>query len=604
MTPPSSSIRLHSKWQVFKGVAHGLRQATLVGRLDIIIAANYDFGAIDEAMGPLFDERLSPPPQLSGAAESLLYRLLNWHAVAQRQQRIAVFGSHHIVAAQHLAAGSQFTVAIPYQSPKATLKALQWVAASLNQLLTKPLGTSGEAAELCKSFELLQESLRNDGMRGVNTFHLLHAAYLLDIPCKAVLNDIFCFGYGANSRWLNSTQTDQTSALGVQIAASKSKTAYVLRQCGAPAPVHSRASTEQEALQIAHDLGYPVVIKPDDQEQGRGVAAGLHDDASVIAAYREACTHSKNILVEKHYHGEDYRLTVLRDQVVKILHRRPGGLTGDGVHTVAELLNLEQQKPRFRKRFRQTGRHLMEFDPQALGLMSQNGFTPDSVPAVGQFVVMRRKSNISAGGMQTLIPLERAHPDNIDLAIRSTRAVQLDLCGVDLLIPDISRSWLATGGVIIEMNSRPQIGIDLAPEVYPLLLRELMKGDGRIPVNLLVCATSSDYPGTDEALALVQADACNGLAMTGSVFVDGKKVCDAENSFRAAQILLLDKSVTGALCVMTADEILRSGLPADRFGRVTVAGRRSLSDKNRIILEKSLSLLSASRIGNMAGDLD
>ena len=51
-------------------------------------------------------------------------------------------------------------------------------------------------------------------------------------------------------------------------------------------------SLTTSALELAQNLGYPVVIKPDDQEQGRGVSAGLRDDAALVTAYQAAREHS------------------------------------------------------------------------------------------------------------------------------------------------------------------------------------------------------------------------------------------------------------------------------------------------------------------------
>ena len=550
------------------------------------------FAALDEVMQPLLDEPLEPPPELAGAANGLAYRLLHWQAAVQRQQKVPVFGSHRIVAAQGSGHQSRFLVAIPYHAPQATAAALDWTVRSINELLD-PAGAMADVAGLHEGFDQLLKGLRKYSLGGLNNFHLLRAAHDLDVPVRAVTGDTYCYGYGANARWLNSTVTDLTPAMGVQIAASKSRTAQVLRLSGVPVPLHRAVHSEQHALQVAQELGYPVVIKPDDQEQGRGVAAGLRDDTALVAAYQVAMRHSRKILVEKHHPGEDYRLTVLKDRVIKILHRRAGGVMGDGVHTIAELVAIEQESPRFKKAFRQTGKQLLELDAEALGLLAEHHLRADIVAAARDFVVLRRKNNISAGGIQTLIPLEQAHPDNLGLAVRSSRAVQLDLCGVDLLLPDISRSWLETGAVIIEMNSKPQIGYTTSPELYPQLLRELLNGDGRVPVHLLVCATDSDCPGDQQLQSLMQASRCNGLATPRGAWVDGRKVSEAAHAFQAARILLLDKSVTGALCVVTAQEILAHGLPADRFDRIMVAGRQGASDQVALALDRSLAMLKS-----------
>jgi cyanophycin synthetase len=588
--PNPSCIRLHPEWRALQGVAYGLREPTAQGSIDVALPQDYSFAALDEVMRPLFDEEIALPEESSGTAEAMVYRLLYWHAVAQRQQKIPVFGNPRILAARHVAGIGQFMVAVPYHTPQATHQALGWMAKTLNDLLNarKP---GAHVARVMSDFDELVRSLRVHALGGINNFHLLRAAHDLEIPARALFGDTYCFGYGAHSRWLNSTQTDETSSLGVSIAASKRKTAHVLSLSGVPVPRHSLAHDERHALELARNLGYPVVIKPDDQEQGRGVSAGLRDDSALVIAYRAALEHSRTILVEKHHHGEDYRLTVLKDRVVKILRRSAGGVTGDGVHSIAELLASTQETSRFRSYFRQHGKPLLDLDDEALGLLTEHGLLPEHVPNAGHFVALRRKNNISAGGVQTLIPLAEVHPDNIALAVRSARAALLDLCGVDLLTPDISKSWLETGAVIIELNSKPQVGTALAPEVYGQMLQELLNGDGRVPVHLLVCVTGPDCPEAQQLQAFMQDRDCNGLATAQGVWVDGAKIGGAENSFQAARIALLDKAITGALCAMTAQDIIRHGLPVDRFDSVTVAGQDAAPDADKLALTNCMAML-------------
>lgn len=85
---------------------------------------------------------------------------------------------------------------------------------------------------------------------------------------------------------------------------------------------------------------------------------------------------------------------------------------------------------------------------------------------------------LMAGSLPVSRALHEAHPDKLALAIRAAREVGLDFAGVDLLMPDIGRSWLETGATICEINAQPQCN----PGVYADILRRLVETDGRIPV--------------------------------------------------------------------------------------------------------------------------
>ena len=592
--PQSFSIRLRAQWASLRGCAYGLRQPALVGDVHVAIPDDYDFAALDNVIEPLLEDPLEVPPGLVTASERMVYRLLHWQGAVQRLQKVPVFGAGYMAAAPEPATehGERFLVAVPCHAAQATIEALNWIRDALITHAADPAAAAGDRSPITERLRQLMEKLQGYAPGGTNNFHLLNAAHILDVPAQQMFPGTYRYGVGANARVLQSTMTDETPSLGVYIAHSKSKTAHLLRHHGVPVPRHGSAASEEQALEIAGKLGYPVVVKPDDQEQGRGVEAGLRSDAAVSAAYLAATKYSRNILIEKHHDGEDYRLTVFRGQVIKILHRRAGGVIGDGVHRIEDLLRIEQQTPRFQRRLRQTGKVLMELDDEAAGILAERGLTAQSVPASGEFIALRRKSNISQGGVQTLILAEDAHPDNLELAIRATRAVHLDLCGVDLIMPDITQSWLKTGAAIIEMNSQPQIGIEKAPEAYQVILRGLLRGNGRIPIQLILCVTDADRLDEAQAVRLVQTSNCSAVSTMSGVWINGRQVAGASaNGFDAAQIALADSSVTAAICAMTVAEVLQYGLPADRFDQVLLKGHETASGEGTALLKKALALI-------------
>lgn len=622
MSVQPAEVTFQSKWTALNGAGYGVKQGVMLGSMRVTLHEAFPLDSLEALMARFVDESAPARVGREEPESYLVDRLLYWHAAIQRQQRIPVFGPHH----QHIVprsqpgispgngsqssknqrdGGQELFLAIPCFDKQATSLAMNWVFRLAGALSRKPVLSPDVLAAHQQSFERLMSGLSKFTLTGVNNFHFLNAAHGLDIPWHSIFPGTFSYGMGCRSHVMRSSATDQTSYIGVQFANRKTHTAYILRQQGIPVPRHAPVHSEEEALQLAEQYGYPVVIKPEDQEQGLGVSANLKNSDSVRAAYQSALKHSSRILLEQHYPGEDYRLTVFRGKVVKILLRRPGGVMGDGHHSVDELLDIELQTPRFLKYYRRNGRQLMTMDEEASGLLVEQGLSGTSIPAEGQFVVLRRKSNISAGGIQTLVKPEDAHPDNLTLAIRATRAMYLDLGGVDLLIPDIARSWLETGAVILEMNATPQIGIDLEPTVYADILETLLEGNGRIPVHLVICAGDSDCPDEAEARQWMLAQGCNGFSTRRGVWVEQQQLtAPLGHSFDAARILLTDYATTGALCIMTAADIVKYGLPTDRFASVRVLGSESAVGEDRRLLARALQMVDKHSLRPVAAIAD
>jgi cyanophycin synthetase len=561
----------------------------MLGSVQVNLPSNYDFQALDQALGEFIFEAVPRSPPGAGVAQALARRAMHWTAALQRQCRIPVSECIYIgPAAKTPDKAIAYSVAIPCVAPQATTAVLKWVTTAVRAFLATGTVSPHDPEQAQQAFNKLQHALQRFAEPGQNRFYILQAAQDLDIPVRHVVPGVHCFGTGCCSRWLNSSITDQTSSIGVQIARDKVKTATVLRQAGLPAPIHVRVANAEQAVHVARKLGYPVVIKPADQEQGRGVAADLRDDANVTAAYRDARKWSKDILVEKHFDGIGHRLTIFHDRVIKVTKKTAGGVLGDGVRTVEELVEEARRNLPPRRTASTPDRLPLELDTEAVGMLEQQGLSRHGIPASDQYVGLRRRNNSTAGGTTTLLPLDTVHPDNLVLAVSAARALRLDLAGVDLLISDISKSWLETGALICEVNSQPQGG---QKEMFKIL-GELMQGGYRVPVHLIVCPPELTPPPGPVIDGLMHDLQCNGLAMTSGVRVNQQRLTgEFKDGFTAARVLLNNQDTESALCWMTPQEIIQFGLPADCMDSVRLWGSTCWPAKEQAALEPMLKML-------------
>jgi cyanophycin synthetase len=70
----------------------------------------------------------------------------------------------------------------------------------------------------------------------------------------------------------------------------------------------------------------------------------------------------------------------------------------------------------------------------------------------------------STGGTSTDVTGE-VHPDNILMAERIARTIGLDICGIDVMAPDIRTPITENGGAVLEVNAAP--GLRHAPGPGP-----------------------------------------------------------------------------------------------------------------------------------------
>jgi cyanophycin synthetase len=271
----------------------------------------------------------------------LTARLLYWAGEMQRHVGLGVFE-----AGKTLPVGereqNRFQVLVPVmpRTHANAAQAVQWLLRLFNHAWE---GRS--TARLREDLPGIWRTLGKSVPGSQNAMPFMRSAHRLGIPLSHVAGGVYQFGYGARSRWLNSTFTDRTPQISAVLARNKNLAAKTLARAGLPVPAHVAVGDWKGALAAAGKLGYPVVVKPGDRDRGEGVMAGLRDAASLQKAFDKAREVSKNILIERHVEGRDYRLTVLEGEFVWAVERVPGGVTGDGEHTVRELIERLNSDP-------------------------------------------------------------------------------------------------------------------------------------------------------------------------------------------------------------------------------------------------------------------
>src|SRR5690606_18106244 len=116
---------------------------------------------------------------------------------------------------------------------------------------------------------------------------------------------------------------DRGSAIGEAIAQDKVLTKTLLAAVGMPVPEGRSVASEKEAWEAARAIGGPVVLKPRDGSQGRGVTVNVQGREQVVAAYNGAREHGPEVIVERYFPGHDFRLLVVGDKLVAAARRDP-----------------------------------------------------------------------------------------------------------------------------------------------------------------------------------------------------------------------------------------------------------------------------------------
>ena len=247
-------------------------------------------------------------------------------------------------------------------------------------------------------------------------------------------------------------------------------------------------------------------------------------------------------------------MLVINHDLVAVSKRVPGHVTGDGKQSIAELIEEVNKDPR-----RGIGHEKvltrLELDAQAERLMGKAGYDANTVLEDGQVFYLRSTGNLSTGGTAIDVT-DLVHPDNREMAIRAAATVGLDVCGVDFLTPDISRSFKDIGGGICELNAAPGFRMHVAPsegksrDVAGAVIDMLFPHSAPSRIPIAAITGTNGKTTTTRMLAHIHKMAGEkvGMTTTDGIYIDGQKSVEGDMTGPvSAQMVLRDPTVTVAI---------------------------------------------------------
>jgi len=260
------------------------------------------------------------------------------------------------------------------------------------------------------------------------------------------------------------TKTSLDNYASILAMENKLVTKKILEEHGIRVPKGLEyTSTSSAKTDFLIHQGKPVVIKPNQTNFGLGITILKEntDEATFQRAIDIAFEYDTTILIEEFIAGKEFRIFVIGDEVVGILHRVPANVTGDGSRTVSELVELKNQDPLRGKGYRTPLEKIQLGEAEAMFLKPQNKDF-NTVPASGEVVYLRENSNISTGGDS--IDFTDDIPDSYKrIAVKAAKALNVKNTGLDMIIPDVSVEATDDNYAIIELNFNPAIHIHCHP---------------------------------------------------------------------------------------------------------------------------------------------
>jgi cyanophycin synthetase len=455
-----------------------------------------------------------------------------------------------------------YNIAINYRSEEATRYLLK-AAVELVETLVR--------SEPCLLEPLIEQAslIADENNLGITTRAIVTAAERRGIPWRREGDgSLVQLGYGKNLHYVQAAMTDQSSAIAIEVAEDKDLAKAVLRRAAIPVPDGEVVRSVAEAMRILKRLGPPVAVKPLTGRQGIGVSVDVMTRAEMCKAFDAATEFSSSVLIEEMLRGRNYRVLVVNGRAVAASERRPCEVVGDGVHTIEQLIENENENS-LRGEGHEKPLSKIRIDLTVIAHLEKLALSMQDVPSEGLVIQLSSRNNLSAGATARDMT-EKMHPTISRTCVRAARVVGMDICGVDIVVDDISKPF-STGG-IIEVNAAPGLRMHLFPsegkarDVAGAIVEMLYPGKtpSRIPI---VAVTGTNGKTTVTRMighVFRHAGLHVGMTTTDGIYINGERIVSGDTTGpRSAQAVLCDPAIEAAVLETARGGIVRRGLGYD-----------------------------------------
>lgn len=265
----------------------------------------------------------------------------------------------------------------------------------------------------------------------------------------------------------------KNNSAAASISRHKYTTNSLLKKNGLPVFEQNIFSHEErrKIRTFVQKIKFPVVVKPSDSFQGDGITANINSYAAVDRAVELALRYSRRIIIEKNYHGNDYRILLAGGKLLAVTLRLPARVIGDGQRTIEELIvSANNTLPK-----------KIIIDQEIRNRLLEQDVTLHTIPEKEEIIDLRYRANAALGGTTINLDPQTVHPDNLRVCKEAVEILGLELAGVDLMSSDITKSYKQTKAGITEINDNPAVEIhqyaqypihDIAEQVLAALFRK------------------------------------------------------------------------------------------------------------------------------------
>jgi D-alanine-D-alanine ligase-like ATP-grasp enzyme len=211
-----------------------------------------------------------------------------------------------------------------------------------------------------------------------------------------------------------------------------------------------------KVLGFAKEYGFPLVIKPNVSGFSRGSHFPITTYKELLIAAFIVKVWWPSSVIEQYLKGSNYRVVVVKDDIMSIIKRYPPFVDGDGVNDISTLIDIENNRRKEMKLYPVI--HPIKKNKKISKHLARQNLTFQSVPVAGQRITLQNKISLAPGGVVEVVKKEEIHGDNRELFLKILPLFQANILGIDAIFETgIEKSFKDQHTIFLEVNSRPYL---------------------------------------------------------------------------------------------------------------------------------------------------
>lgn len=209
------------------------------------------------------------------------------------------------------------------------------------------------------------------------------------------------------------------------------------------------------------NINFPAVVKPLNTDHGIGVSTNIQNKEELKQAINNSLKYSEKVIIEEYFPGREYRFLVIDFTVRAIAYREPANITGDGKHTIQQLIEVKNQ---YRGDDYTHPLLKIKIDTEVMRHLESQSLSLETVLKNGEKVFLRKNSNLSTGG-DSIDVTDQMPQFYKNVAVKAAKASGLKIAGIDIIIKDRDTNPADDNYIVVELNAPAMLSMHDFPYI-------------------------------------------------------------------------------------------------------------------------------------------